>query len=81
MNELCITRFDNKTLLFSYLDSIAIFVLDRLWYKIVAGMAGASFSMTLRVASGVTSRGANPVPPVVKTASNFLTSAHSFKVP
>ena len=34
--------------------------------RIVSANPGASFSMTARVASGVTSRGANPVPPVVK---------------
>jgi hypothetical protein len=40
-------------------------------------MPGASRSSTARVASGVTSRGLNPVPPVVSTRSTVPLSHHS----
>ncbi len=38
--------------------------------RIASAMPGASRSITARVASGVTSSGVKPVPPVVKTSAN-----------
>ena len=40
-------------------------------------MPGASFSRTARVASGVTSRGLSPVPPVVRMRSAWSVSAQA----
>ena len=48
--------------------------------RIASAIPGASRSSTVRVASGVTSRGANPVPPVVST-SNAPASASSAIAP
>ena len=50
-----------------------IFMLSAL---ISSGMPGVSLSITAFVASGVMSRGANPVPPVVSTNATFSSSAH-----
>ena len=41
-------------------------VMLRLWYRMASAMPGALRSATARVASGVISRGAKPVPPVVR---------------
>ena len=49
-------------------DSAAIGVWVRPSARISSAKPGASRSMTARVASGVTSRGPNPVPPVVTTS-------------
>lgn len=43
-------------------------------------MAGASFSITALVASGVQSRGAKPVPPIVRIKRKPRLSAQSFNV-
>eukprot|EP00405_Crypthecodinium_cohnii_P060564 CAMPEP_0195021196 /NCGR_PEP_ID=MMETSP0326_2-20130528/37317_1 /TAXON_ID=2866 ORGANISM="Crypthecodinium cohnii, Strain Seligo" /NCGR_SAMPLE_ID=MMETSP0326_2 /ASSEMBLY_ACC=CAM_ASM_000348 /LENGTH=160 /DNA_ID=CAMNT_0040040285 /DNA_START=280 /DNA_END=763 /DNA_ORIENTATION=+ len=43
-------------------------------------MPSARRDITVFVASGVTSRGPNPVPPVVKITSACLASDHAFKV-
>ena len=50
------------------LESIALSVNSRLFALIASAIPGAFFSATAAVASGVTSLGANPVPPVVRTA-------------
>lgn len=42
---------------------------------------GVSFSIMFRVASGVTSRELNPVPPVVKITFIFKTSLKNFSAP
>lgn len=47
-------------------DRTANLVFSKLLSPINKASCGASFSMTRFVASGVTSRGANPVPPLVK---------------
>jgi len=47
----------------------------RLSNAINKASCGASFVITLRVASGVTSRLAKPVPPVVKITFTLRTSA------
>ena len=41
-------------------------VMVRLWYRMASAMPGALRSATLKVTSGVISRGAKPVPPVVR---------------
>lgn len=48
-----------------FVNQPAIGVTFKLSVNIVMANCGHSFSITFRVASGVTSRGANPVPPVV----------------
>ena len=44
--------------------------------NIKKSLPGASFSRTLFVASGVTSRGENPVPPVVRMSWSLSSSVH-----
>lgn len=56
-------------------ESIARSVTSRLRSRIASVIPGASRSHTSSVASGVTSLGANPVPPLVKTMSTFNLSA------
>ncbi len=51
-------------------------VILRLSARMASGMPLVSRSMTLSVASGVTSRGEKPVPPVVSTRGTFSSSAH-----
>ena len=46
--------------------SMALGVIFRDMARMASGMPGASFSQTSRVASGVTSLGEKPVPPVVR---------------
>ena len=58
-------------------ESMARGVMVMLWARIASAMPGASLSSTARVASGVTSRGAKPVPPVVKMTSAPNPSASS----
>ena len=48
--------------------------------RAASGMPGTWRSITRRVASGVTSRGATPLPPVVSTRSTFSVSAISASV-
>ena len=45
--------------------------------RMASGIPGASRSTTAKVASGVTSRGEKPVPPVVRTSCTFRLSAQS----
>src|SRR2546421_1545780 len=52
----------------------------RLMARIASAIPGASRSMTAFVASGVTSRGAKPVPPVVRMRLRCCSSLHSHKV-
>ena len=56
-------------------ESIQLRVCGRDAARIASAMPGASRSITARVASGVTSPGANPVPPVVRTRSQPSLSA------
>ena len=49
-------------------------------YRMASGMPGVSRSQTARVASGVTSRGANPVPPVVTSSWTSPLSAMAFSM-
>jgi len=58
---------------------MAIFVISRDLVTIAVAMPGASFSKIGLVASGVTSRGANPVPPVVKMTSTSSESLQSMR--
>ena len=60
-------------------DNMAIRVTVRLFEIIATTIPGASFSSIGRVASGVTSRGENPVPPVVRTSESLCTSAQSLR--
>ena len=57
--------------------SMAIGVWRRPACRIASEMPGTCRSMTERVASGVTSRGPRPVPPVVTIRSTSPLSAHS----
>ena len=59
------------------LDNMANFVIFNDSTRIVVVKLVASFSITSRVASGVRSRGENPVPPVVRTRFSFCESDHS----
>jgi hypothetical protein len=52
-------------------------VLARLAARITSPKPGMTRSTTVMVASGVTSRGETPVPPVVRIRSNSPQSAHS----
>ena len=56
------------------LESIALGVISRLFILMASAIPGASLSITAFVASGVTSLGAKPVPPVVKTISALTSS-------
>src|SRR5271157_560106 len=58
-------------------ESAAVRVDFRPSARINSARPGTSFSRTARVASGVTSRGASPVPPVVKTASQSSASVQA----
>ena len=58
-------------------ESAAIGVCDSPVARISSASPGASRSMTARVASGVTSRGPNPVPPVVTTSPFVDASSRS----
>ena len=60
-------------------DNMAIGAIARLFEIIATTIPGASFSSSGRVASGVTSRGENPVPPVVRTRESLFTSDHSLR--
>ena len=62
------------------LDSIAIGVFFRDSVIIAIAIPKASFSITWRVASGVTSLFENPVPPVVKTKSTLTSSDQDIKI-
>jgi hypothetical protein len=67
-------------MIFKYLDRVANFVIFNDSIKIVFGMLGISLSRISLVASGVTSRDDNPVPPVVTIKSNLRLSHQSIKV-
>ena len=60
-------------------DRIAVGTKARLIWRICSPKPGISLCATASVASGVTSRGAGPVPPVVSTRSQATssTSSHS----
>lgn len=60
-------------------DNMAIGVIARLFEIIATTIPGASLSSSGYVASGVTSLGENPVPPVVRTSGSLFTSAHSLR--
>ena len=60
-----------------YLDSMAMGVTLSDFVTMATTMPGASRSSSGRVASGVTSLGENPVPPVVKMRASFFWSHHS----
>src|SRR6266487_3389343 len=61
-------------------ESIPKGVCCRLTARIASAIPGASRSITAFVASGVTSRGARPVPPVVRIRLTFFSSLHSRNV-
>jgi hypothetical protein len=61
-------------------DSDASGVSSRLRNRINSASPGASRSITARVASGVLSRGANPVPPVVRIKFTSPRSAYSLSL-
>ena len=63
----------------AYLDNIANGVMSRLLFIIAIVIPGVSLWITLLVASGVTSWGLNPVPPVVRITSTFSLSDHSWR--
>jgi len=54
------------------IDKIAVGTLANETARIVSPNPGSSFSNTARVASGVTSRGETPVPPVVRIRAKCL---------
>src|SRR5712692_10861320 len=56
-------------------------VFCRLIARMASAMPGASRSITALVASGVTSRGASPVPPVVRIRFTWCSSLHSRSIP
>ena len=56
-------------------ESIQLAVCGREAARIASAIPGASRSITARVASGVTSSGEKPVPPVVRTRSQTSLSA------
>ena len=58
------------------LESIAMLVILSDCARMASGMPGIWYSMTARVACGMTSRGASPVPPVVSMRSTVGSSAH-----
>ena len=58
--------------------NIVRFVNCKLYARIASGIPGTIRSATASVASGITSRGENPVPPVVKSRSAFHSSQISF---
>ena len=62
-------------------DSMARGVIFSPSTHMATGMAGISRSSTARVASGVTSRGESPVPPVVTISPIRFSSAHSRSAP
>ena len=55
---------------------MAIGVTARDFVTMAIASPGASLSVTCLVASGVTSRGENPVPPVVKISPTPSSSVH-----
>jgi hypothetical protein len=61
-------------------ERIAVGTNFRLSARICSPNPGISLSATASVASGVTSRGAGPVPPVVSTRWQPFTSTSSFRV-
>src|SRR5574343_224160 len=61
-------------------ERMAVGTKRRLIWRICSPKPGSSLSATARVASGVTSRGAGPVPPVVSTRSQRSSSASSRRV-
>ena len=61
-------------------DSMACWLNFRLSKRMASARPGASRSITRRVASGVTSRGAKPVPPVVRMISRPPSSAQADRV-
>ena len=58
-------------------DRIAVGTSARLFERISSPKPGSTRSQTASVASGVTSRGAGPVPPVVRISGQRATSASS----
>ena len=62
------------------LDNMACGVILRLAARMASARPGASRSMTARVASGVTSRGEKPVPPVVRMTSISPLSAQEISI-
>lgn len=62
------------------LERVANFVIFNDSIKMVLGIVGISLSNMSLVASGVTSRGDSPVPPVVTIKSNLRLSHQSIKV-
>ena len=58
--------------------NIVRFVNCKLYARIASGIPGTIRSATASVASGITSREENPVPPVVKSRSAFPSSQISF---
>ena len=61
-------------------EIMALGVFLRLSALMASDMPGKNLSRTAIVASGVTSLGVTPVPPVVRTTSSFLTSAYSISL-
>ena len=61
-------------------DRMAVGTKFRLMARICSPKPGSSRSATARVASGVTSRGAGPVPPVVRIRWQPTSSASSHRV-
>jgi hypothetical protein len=61
-------------------DRIAVGTKRRLIWRICSPNPGISLSATASVASGVTSRGAGPVPPVVSTRWQRVSSTSSLSV-
>jgi hypothetical protein len=61
-------------------DSIACGVTSRLEARMASANPGAARSITALVASGVTSLGLNPVPPLVNRMSSSPESAHAVSV-
>src|SRR5258706_4083719 len=62
------------------LDRMAVGTKRRLMARICSPKPGMTLSATASVASGVTSRGAGPVPPVVRTRWQPFSSTSSFNV-
>ena len=60
-------------------DRIAVATKLRLIWRICSPNPGITLCATASVASGVTSRGAGPVPPVVSTRSHFASSTSSIR--